>query len=190
MESCTKDSSSGSFNRDPKFDSLTHFLCQERMKGFRSSILRIRWTMYKNPSDDYNVLFGYKNQFSMKSPWIHIRPVTPSPKAKAYADQRRRVTEGFGTDKKVRQNHLMRAPWWMAMDHFVFVCGVDPRHSNISAAYMYTYIHAHRYVYIYILLFIYSYMHKQIFISILYTYIYICVCVCARVWIHSHVFMG
>ena len=158
MESCTKDSSSGSFNRDPKFDSLTHFLCQERMKGFRSSILRIRWTMYKNPSDDYNVLFGYKNQFSMKSPWIHIRPVTPSPKAKAYADQRRRVTEGFGTDKKVRQNHLMRAPWWMVMDHFVFVCGVDPRHSNISAAYMYTYIHAHRYVYIYIYIYIIIYI--------------------------------
>eukprot|EP00435_Cladocopium_sp_Y103_P052395 s532_g16.t1 len=29
-------------------------------------------------------------------------------KDKAYADQRRRVTEGFGTDKKVRQNNLMR----------------------------------------------------------------------------------
>ena len=41
------------------------------------------------------------------------------------------------------------------MDHFVFVCGVDPRHSNISAAYMYTYIHAHRYVYIYIHYYLY-----------------------------------
>ncbi|CAL1138869.1 unnamed protein product [Cladocopium goreaui] len=37
------------------------------------------------------------------------RPVPEtSEEAKAYADQRRRVTEGFGTDKKVRQNHLMR----------------------------------------------------------------------------------
>lgn len=68
-------------------------------------------------SNSYNFVLGIlcpeKQQILLSSADLFTtsvyRPVPEtSEEAKAYADQRRRVTEGFGTDKKVRQNHLMR----------------------------------------------------------------------------------
>lgn len=68
-------------------------------------------------SNSYNFMLGIlcpeKQQILLSSADLFATSVNkPSPgtseEEKAYADQRRRVTEGFGTDKKVRQNKTMR----------------------------------------------------------------------------------